>query len=159
MVVVSHPVKVRGALPELTASLVEGVEIWNTRYDGKLAVDVSILRFWRLLETQLRRRLRPLCGFDFHSPRDFTSIVLQVDCERLDSAGVLNAIRSGRYTIVRAGKTVPLDAEDGTLPFHYTVYSRFYRMIYHLAHVVHRATSRVGLKVPHAVKARLRRIF
>ena len=159
MVVVSHPVKVKGDLPALTASLVEGVEVWNTRYDGKLAIDLSILRYWRSLERQLRRRLRPLCGIDFHSTRDFASVTFNVDCEHLDSAELLNAIRSGRYVIARAGKAIPLDVREGTLPLHYMFYSRCYRMIFALAHVLHRGMSRLGLNIPPALKAPLRRLF
>lgn len=159
MVVVSHPVKVKGDIPELTASLVEGVEVWNTRYDGKLALNLSNVWFWRSLETRLRRRLRPLCGIDFHGTSDFTTMVVQVECERLEATELLAAIRAGRYSIARAGKTVPLDAENGTLPFSYEAYSRFYRTVFSLAHLVHRAASRLGLRVPPIMKTLLRRVF
>jgi hypothetical protein len=159
MVIVSHPVKVKGPLPKLTASLVEGVEIWNTRYDGKLAIDLSMLQYWRSLERQLRRRLLPVCGIDFHSTRDFASVTFNVDCERLDTGELLNAIRSGRYVIARAGKAIPLDVRRGTLPVRYTLYSRCYRTIFVLAHVLHRGMSRLGLKMPTALKVPLRRLF
>jgi len=159
MVVVSHPVKVRGEIPELTASLVEGVEVWNTRHDGKLAVDLSVFRFWRSLETRLRRRVHPLCGIDFHGPGDFVAVVLQVDCEHLDQAELLKAIRSGRYTIARGSKTIPIDTRAGTLPFHYRLYSRSYRTAFDLAHVLNRAVARFGFRVPRAMKARVRRVF
>src|SRR5215469_12113339 len=46
LVAVSHPVKIRD-VPRIDPLLIEAVEIWNGRHDGKIALDPGIVEFWR----------------------------------------------------------------------------------------------------------------
>jgi len=159
VVAVSHPVKVKEDIPELTRSLVEGVEIWNSRHDGKLAPNEDVIQFWRSLRSRLERPLLPLCGIDFHSQHDFTPLVFELDCAHLDREKVIAAVRAGHYRIVRARKTVPLDFATGKLPFGYHLYSKTYRYTYKAIYAIYHAALRVDCWVPKGLKSRLRRIF
>lgn len=159
LVVVSHPVKVRSELPRITAATVEGVEIWNTRHDGKMAPARSILEFWRNLRQHLNRPLLPLCGIDFHRPHDFTPLMFELDCERLEREVVMQAIRAGQYRIVRKGKPVPINFETGELVLHYRAYAGLYRLTYRAIYAIHRAFKRFGFRVPPRLRSLLRPLF
>jgi hypothetical protein len=159
MAIVSHPVKVRNGVPPITASMVEGVEIWNSRHDGKLAPDGKMIQFWRSLRQRLGRQLLPLCGIDFHRKDDFIPLMFEVACENLDRRSVMTAIRAGRYTIVRLPKPVPLDFASGRLAVGYRIYSQVYRLIYKVIYTMHRALLRSGFAAPRRLKSLLRGIF
>ena len=159
LVAVSHPVKVKGSVPAVTAALVEGVEIWNSRHDGKIAADGRIIAFWRSLQEHLNRSLAPLCGIDFHNRHDFIPLTLEVECETLDRASIMTGIRAGHYHIKLAEKTLPLDFKTGHLPFDYRVYSKLYRLLYSAVYASHRAFVRLNIRPPKMLKSVLRRIF
>jgi hypothetical protein len=159
MAVVSHPVKVKNDVPPITASMVEGVEIWNSRHDGKLAPDGKVIRFWRSLRQRLGRQLLPLCGIDFHKRDDFIPLMFEVACETLDQRSVMAAIRAGNYQIVRSPRPVPLNFASGRLSAGYRVYSQVYRVTYELIYTMHRAVVRSGFRAPKGLRLLLRRIF
>lgn len=159
MAVVSHPVKVHGELPAVTAELVEGVEVWNSRHDGKLAPDGKILRFWRVLRQRINRQLLPMCGIDFHKPDDFIPLVFDLQCDSLERHQVMAAIRGGRYTIRRGDSPVPLDFTSGNLAVAYRLYTQLYRLIYRTIYQAHRVVQSGGLRAPRPLRRILRRMF
>ena len=156
---VSHPVKVKEDVPALTASLVEAVEIWNSRHDGKMAPDERIIQFWGSLRRRLNRPLLPLCGIDFHGKEDFVHLAFEVECENLDRKSVMAAIRAERYRIALGGKRVPLDFKTGRLPFSHRMYAKLYRLSYQVIYAVHRAALRVDIRPPKRLRSLLRRMF
>ena len=159
LVAVSHPVKIKKSVPPVTASMVEAVEVWNSRHDGKLAIDHRIVRFWLALRKSLGRQLVPLCGIDFHNRHDFVPLVFELTCERLDTTEIMAAIRAGRHRIVHSNKPVPLDFTSGELAPLYRMSSLLYRTLYVVVYGVHRAVGRVGLKAPGGLRRLLRRVF
>jgi hypothetical protein len=150
---------VKRDIPEVTARLVEGVEVWNSRHDGKMAPNARIIEFWRSLRQRLDRPMIPLCGVDFHQKHDFIPLVFEVDCERLDRESVVAAIRGRRYRIALARKAIPLNFSTGRLAFSYAMYSKLYRWAYGVIYGVHHAVLRSGLQPPKRLKAILRRVF
>lgn len=159
MTVVSHPVKIRKGIPAITQAQVEGVEVWNSRHDGKTALDGRILKYWRRLRSELGRNVFPVCGIDFHSRNDFVPLVFELECDRLKRDSVLAAIRAGQYRISLSGKRVPLNFDTGELPAGYRFYSGLYRLLYRSAYAMHRAALGWGFKLPTELKAKLRKVF
>jgi len=158
LVAVSHPVKVR-QLPPFTLAHAEAVEVWNSRHDGKTALDLRMVRFWTGLRARLQRNLLPLCGIDFHSTRDFIPLVMEVSASSLSTPEILASLKAGRYRISLAGRTVPLDFNTGRLPPGYRAYSAIYRLFYKLVYAMHRATVGSGFRLPSGLKAMLRNRF
>jgi len=157
-VAVSHPVKVKH-LPAVTESLVEGVEVWNSRHDGKGAVNPRMVHFWSSLRNRLGRHNVPLCGIDFHGRHDFVPLVFELECERLDAACIMAAIRAGSYRIVVHGKPLPLNFASGRLALRYRWYANSYRLAYAGVYGIHRVTLKLGLHAPKSLKSRLGRLF
>jgi hypothetical protein len=158
-VAVSHPVKVKKDIPPVTARHVEAVEVWNSRHDGKLAIDSRIVRFWTALRDRLGRRLSPLCGIDFHKPSDFVPLCFELDVDRLDAAAVIAGLRAARHRIVRAGRAVPLNFQTGSLSIFYRLSAHGYRSLYKTVYRVHRAVLRSGVQPPKGLRTALRRVF
>jgi hypothetical protein len=104
LVFVSHPVKVKGKLPEAILPWLTGVEIWNTRYDGRSAPRPWNLKLWAELGRE-RGLLQPLVGVDFHRTSDLSQVRVDVDCEK-ESGAILEAIRSGRHRLSNGGKAL-----------------------------------------------------
>jgi hypothetical protein len=159
MTVVSHPVKIRRGLPPVTQRYAEAVEVWNSRHDGKVTPNTAILAYWRKLRGELGRELAPVCGIDFHGKHDFTPLMFEIACERLEKREILSALRERRFDLVHRGKRVPLDFASGELPLGYRVYSGLYRAAYNFVYSVHRAAGAAGLRLPSSAKAKLRKVF
>ena len=159
LTVVSHPVKIRAGIPSITEQHVEGVEIWNSRHDGKVLLNPRILDYWNQLRKETGRDLIPVCGIDFHRQSDFVPLMLELDSESLDRESVFRAIRESRFHITRSGKRVPLDFRAGTLSGAYRAYCGLYRAAYDSVYSIHRAAVRSNWKLPSGVKSRLRKVF
>jgi hypothetical protein len=159
MVVVSHPVKIRRGLPSAIAALFEGVEIWNARYDGKLAADIGPITYWQELQRTMDRHLAPLCGIDLHNRLDFTPLALEVECDHLDARSVLGALRSGQYRIMAFGEALPVDFKTGRLTLRYRVYSGGYHFLHRFVYRLHRTARWLNLDIPKPVKSVARRVF
>jgi hypothetical protein len=159
LVAVSHPVKIRKEISEITKSAVEAVEVWNSRHDGKVAPRRGILNYWMKLRAGTGRQLLPLCGIDFHDKRDFVPLVMEVECDGRDRDSILAGIREGRYRIALGGEDVPLDFGSGALPLSYRAYSALYGAFYESVYFFHRAAGRLRLRPPKRLKSWLRRKF
>jgi hypothetical protein len=159
MTVVSHPVKIRRGLPAVTRRHAEGVEVWNSRHDGKTTANGAMVAYWRKLRAELGRELAPMCGIDFHGRHDFTPLIFEVECERLKAPAILGALRESRFDLSHAGKRVPLDFRSGELSLGYRLHAGAYRVAYNCVYAAHRAAAAAGLKPPSWAKARLRKVF
>jgi hypothetical protein len=107
LVFVSHPVKLRGQLPDLVRPWLTGVEIWNTRYDGRRNPRPGNLALWRKLEHDIGP-LQPVIGVDLHSASDLSHVRIEIDCEKKPEA-ILKSISAGRHRLsVREGKLLDL---------------------------------------------------
>jgi hypothetical protein len=92
----------------------DGIEVWNGRYDG--------LRAPRADSFQLLRRIRLLnskaaayCGVDLHKMGQARKpVYVEVETERLESTAVVNALRAGRFTLHGSNISIP---SSGDLTF------------------------------------------
>lgn len=92
----------------------DGIEVWNSRYDGVLAP--------RAESFQLLRRIRmsnlkaaAYCGIDLHKLAQVRKpIYVEVDSERLEREAVIGALRAGCFTLHGSSLTIP---SSGRLTF------------------------------------------
>jgi len=148
LIFVSHPVKVRGKLPEAILPWLSGVEIWNTRYDGRSAPRPWNLKLWAELERG-RGLLQPLVGVDFHMSSDLSQVRVEVDCEK-ESGAILEAIAAGRHRLSNGGKTLDparlLGAPSfGTFVFDFVV-------------AVNRGLTKLQFRMPRVLKRAVKKI-
>jgi len=65
-IVVSHPAKIHGPLPDVIHPWIRGVEVWNSRHDGRHNPRDKSVELWRELH-RADPRVVPLGAMDFHS--------------------------------------------------------------------------------------------
>lgn len=156
---VSHPCRIVKPVPALIRRHAEAVEVWNSRYDGKMALRLSSVRYWRSLMTQEKRALRPMCGIDFHDRRDYCPLMLEVQCAERDSSAILASLRAGQYRMVHGGRPVPLDFHSGALPIAYRSFAALSGAAHSAVYGLHRQAVRMNLRPPRPVKRWLARWF
>lgn len=97
LAILAHPNR-RGALGRVTGesgSLLDGIEIWNRRYDGWVPPMPIPALEGDVLET---------VGLDFHRRLDFFPLALELDVTSpLSAEAVVDAIRMARYVRTLAG--------------------------------------------------------
>lgn len=147
----SHPIKARYRYPQWLIDLCDGVEILNTKHDGR--------HYFRPQSEKLLaqvRKFRPnavgVAGMDFHGPKQYsaTHMVLR-DPIALEPAAVIDAIRHGRFDVELEGRRL-------------SDYSSFERLVgrsrIHLMDLAHKINKRLadsGLRLPKSIKRLLRR--
>jgi predicted metal-dependent phosphoesterase TrpH len=157
--VIAHPMDSMFPWVESFEALPDGIEAWNSKYDGRYAPRPGTFRLLRRLQER-KPEMRAFYGTDLHWRKQFRGLTNVLRCESPTRAGVLGAFRSGDYFATKGGLELP---SDGLLPE--TLMRRFGRTnaLYHRARRLlketKRASGRLGKNLPAPVKAQLRRIF
>jgi len=139
--------------------LPDGIEVWNSKYDGQYAPRTGT--FALLHQLQLRRpEIRAFYGIDLHWRRQFRSLFVEVACETVNPNAIMKALRRGEFIGVKGDLRL---RSDGVLPPE--ILARFEaaqvrsQRLRRAIGLVKRVADRLGLAVPRPVKAQLRRIF
>lgn len=157
--VVAHPKDEFFDWIESFQTLPQGIETWNTKYDGRYAPRPAT---FALVERLRRRRpdLHAFYGLDLHWKHQYRKLLIQVDCPTNGASDVLAALACGNYFAVSGRRELP---SSGVLP--QQLLDEFARArgrsepLRRLAHDAKRALDRWGIQVPESVKAHLRRLL
>jgi predicted metal-dependent phosphoesterase TrpH len=77
----------------------DGIEVWNGRYDGTIAPRAESFQLLRRIRS-LNSRAAAFCGIDLHQIGQVRKIVhMEVDEDRIEEQAILNAIRASRFTL------------------------------------------------------------
>lgn len=112
LIVISHPVKLHGSLPAPVESWAEGVEIWNTRYDGRTCPRLKNLQLFHA-RRKLNDRTVAIGGVDLHSASDLSAVCLEVFAAEASRDALLGAIRGGNFKIMNGRREVKLSISSG----------------------------------------------
>jgi len=87
-------------IPWESLSGLDGVEIWNARYDGRFAPKIGCFRTLKKLK-KFNHNFVGYCGLDLHSYYEFgkLSIIVDVKDEKIDSRMILDALKKGEFKI------------------------------------------------------------
>lgn len=92
----------------------DGVEVWNSRHDGALTPRAGSFQLLRRVRSS-NRQAAAYCGVDLHKMGQARKPVhVQVDAAKLDRDDILNALRTGRFTLHRGSTVIP---SSGNLTF------------------------------------------
>lgn len=150
--VIAHPKDAHFAWIERFAVLPQGIETWNTKYDGRYAPRPETFALLKRLQVR-RPQMRAFYGIDLHhrtQPRGLLTTIASRSPARDD---ILAALAHGDFTGVHGSLVLP---SSGELPDE--VLARFER-INRRAGAVRRLAKRAARRVPAPVKAPLRRFF
>src|SRR5207249_2551105 len=99
---------------EAFETLPDGIETWNTKYDGRYAPRPATFALLARLKAR-RRDMSAFYGQDLHWRRQHRGLFTMVDAATPDRARVLDALRRGAYIGVKDGMRLP---SSGDLPSH-----------------------------------------
>jgi hypothetical protein len=160
-IIYSHPVKLQTGPADTVQPLLEGVEIWNTRYDGKIAPRASsakLLQDWaarRRSDDKAAAAMAGLCGLDFHAPADYTDVWMQVAVSAPGEQGLLNALRTRAIDIYKSGNRLPIYRPNAA----FALKQAIYRAAHESAYGAFRMLRSIGINPPRQFKQFARKIF
>lgn len=159
LAVIAHPRDDFFEWIETFTTLPQGVETWNSKYDGRYAPRSGT---FALLQ-RLRQRapgMRAFYGLDLHWKKQFRNFFVTLECDSLEPSAILAALATGEYTAQKDDLLLP---SSGILPEPLLqqfdrVHARSHRM-WRLLKNGKQTLDRFGIRVPESLKAQLRRIF
>ena len=165
--VIAHPKNEFFPWIEGFEALPYGIEVWNSKYDGRYAPRPGT---FALLQ-RLRQRVPGMHAFygqDLHWKKQFRGLCVEVECETLNPSAILAALAAGKYNGKYFGKQ---NARNDELQLPSSgVLTEKQLLAFERAQAQSRrmkqflkggkqALDRLGIRVPASVKAQLRRIF
>jgi hypothetical protein len=157
--VIAHPTEAMFEWLESFDALPCGIEVWNSKYDGRYAPRPATFR----LLARLRERepsMRAFYGQDMHWKKQFRGLFNLLRCESLRREDILAALVRGDYFAVKDGLELP---SSGELPLdllmRFANVNERSRQARRLIKSVKRKMDRLGLQIPAPIKSQLRRIF
>ena len=92
----------------------DGIEIWNSRYDGTVAPRAESFQLLRRVRLS-NQNASAYCGVDLHQAGQARRpVYLEVQTETLSRAEILHALRTGRFTVNGSKMIIP---SSGNLTF------------------------------------------
>ena len=157
--VIAHPKDDFFPWIETFETLPQGIETWNTKYDGRYAPRPRTFALLQSLQ-QRKPRMHAFYGQDLHWKRQYRGLWIALDSSSAEPSAILKALAAGNYAGQKDELTLPSSGvlPDVTLAEFDRVYARSHRVRQFLGNSK-RALESIGLRVPDSLKARLRRIF
>lgn len=157
--VIAHPPDGAFDWLESFERLPQGIEVWNSKYDGRYAPRPATFRLLYKLQ-QRKPTTLAFYGQDLHWKKQFRGLANVVLGESLTREGIVTALASGSYLGRKEDLELP---STGKLPepllAHFgSVHERCDRL-QQWAKLVKGMIDRLGVRVPALLKAQLRRLF
>jgi hypothetical protein len=157
--VIAHPKDEFFPWIESFETLPNGIETWNSKYDGRDAPRPATFALLRRL-VERGANMHAFYGQDLHWKKQFRGLFVEVACESPEPAEVIRALAEGRFSGQKGDLVLP---SSGILPKELLVQfgsahdksRRMWRMLKDGK----KALDQAGIKVPESIKAQLRRIF
>lgn len=97
LVVLAHPHRNKFTTGQFSA-LLDGVEIWNSQYDGKYAPRTKAIRLLNSLRKN-NPNLRAFAGLDMHRKEHLGGPSIKVNAVNLNQGAILSSLRQGEYVL------------------------------------------------------------
>src|SRR5688572_25862195 len=157
--VIAHPAPEHLVAIPAFSVLPDGIEAWNTKYDGPAAPRPAVFNLVGTLRRQ-HPQLLAFYGLDYHWKQQFRGLFVDVTLEGPDETAVLDALRRGRFTGMAGEWRLP---SDGVIPAaQLEEFGRLNERSSRVRRVLKRFKklgAPVGRLLPAGVKSQLRRFF
>jgi hypothetical protein len=156
--VIAHPKDDFFPWIEAFQTLPQGIEVWNSKYDGRYAPRPPTFA----LQQRLRQRkptLRAFYGQDLHWRRQYRGLFVEIEAELLP-ARIIAALADGSFVGRKGDLVLP---SSGVLPeetlSQFAQAQQKSRRLRSFLKDGKRMLDRMGIGIPASLKAQLRRIF
>lgn len=92
----AHPRKNRFSLPDHLIRELDGIEIWNSKFDGKYAPQSEVIRYCTEKRNQTPR-LRAVCSVDLHFRTQFRDLAMYCEVNQLTRNSIIESLHEGKY--------------------------------------------------------------
>jgi len=139
--------------------LPDGIETWNSKYDGRYAPRPQTFALLNRLQRR-EPRMRGFYGQDLHWKRQHRGLLNNLQSDSAGRDDVLRAFSRGDYVAVKGELELPASgALSAELVARFGAANQRYAKRRQLIKRTKTLIDRVGLRVPAPLKAQLRRIF
>ena len=157
--IIAHPRTQDFSRIEALAFPPAGVEVWNSKYDGRYAPRTETFALVR----RMRERhpgVRAYYGQDLHFRHQYTGLHVDVDSAELDAASIISALREGRYVAWSGDVTLTAEGTlEPSLAKRFDQRNRRSRQMGRFAKQSKSVLDALGVRIPAALKGQLRRLF
>jgi len=157
--VIAHPKNEHLPWIENFDVLPDGIEVWNTKYDGKHAPCPATFALMQRLRAR-RPAMGAFYGQDLHWRQQSRVLFVEVESAARDAQAVLTALRAGAYIGRHGEMQLPSSgALAAELLARFGEVQQASSRRWQWVKAVKKAMDRAGIPVPEALKAPLRRFF
>ncbi len=157
--VIAHPKDDFFPWIEQFKTLPQGIEIWNSKYDGKYAPRPGT---FALLQ-RLRERKPGMLGFfgqDLHWKRQFRNLFVQVNADSNAPNAVLTALSHGAFVGIKDGQELPSSGiVSAEVLAQFQVLQAKSQSVRSFFKSTKGILDRMGISIPASLKARVRGFF
>ena len=147
--VLAHPHRNDFVIDTVMRSVIDGVEVWNSQYDGKIAPRFAAIDLCTEEDTVR------FAGLDFHRVEHKDGPIMEVETEEFSEIYILQALAKGNFTIV--GNEVNLPAlglwNCGTL---LRLKSKNSILLIEFSKRVNKLLHSLGISLPKKLKEKIR---
>jgi hypothetical protein len=157
--VIAHPKGELFSWIESFEHLPRGLEVWNSKYDGRYAPRPETFALLHRLRVS-QPEMKAFYGQDLHWRHQYRGLHVELDSATLAPADVLGALAAGAFTGCKEDLRLPSsgDVTAAALSHFGRAHRRSDRMRWLLKSTKGFA-DRLGVSVPAGVKSQLRRVF
>jgi len=157
--VIAHPRDTAFAAIESFKKLPNGIEVWNSKYDGRYAPRPGVFQLLNRLQ-QRQPEIHAFYGQDMHWKKQFRGLLNVVTLSTIEPEQILAAFARGDYQGVKDGIELSSDGRISEVLMHrFAKVHRRSDAMRSLIRSTKKQADRLGLSVPSALKSHLRRIF
>jgi predicted metal-dependent phosphoesterase TrpH len=157
--VIAHPMDTMFDWIESFKVLPDGIETWNSKYDGRFAPRPGTFKLLNRLQVS-KSEMLAFYGQDLHWKNQYKGLFNQVNCNILDTDYLLNAMKIGDFTGIKDELELP---SKGHLPSALLDSFGATNIRYHkkrqLIKKIKKTIDSFGISIPTPIKTQLRRIF
>lgn len=148
--VLAHASHYSGKLPKELTEKLDGIEVWNAKYDSKYAPSIKSLR--HLAETNLIA----MAGLDAHSAEGLEKLWIEAEIGELSVKEIFSAFRNKKFKVVSGRKTIDINKSFG---FSQKFYFAFVNFIYFPIRTPLVFFAKLGLNYPKFLKKIFHKFF
>jgi hypothetical protein len=156
LTILAHPVRNAFIVDEIMEQILDGIEIWNQQYEGKLVPRFRSKKLLRKLQEK-SPTLLAMGGLDFHRVEHFGSPLYTLELDHLTQDTVLRALKEGRYSFGTNGLDVSATGLwKGDSSFTHKTLSIFSISVIVLGKKMNAFLALLGIKPPKGLKRFIR---
>ncbi len=157
--IIAHPLDSAFDWIESFEELPSGIEVWNSKYDGHKAPRPATFELLNRLQSRQPEMLA-FYGQDLHWRTQNRQLFIEVESDKIDDFSILSSLREGSYQGAKANLFLPSDGKISlSLLEQFGQTNRRTFKIRRRLKQVKKLADRLGVKVPTAIKAQLRKVY